>query len=584
MSNPIVREIARVAGRRLGVPEADVLKIITTPPSDELGDYALPCFAFAQRQKRPPHEVARELAEALQEAEHVVKAEAAGPYVNVTVDRAALLRFIVGAILEQGERYGGGDEGRGRTIVIDYSSPNIARPFSIAHLRSTALGNALKRLFRHLGYRVVGVNHLGDWGTQFGALIAAYKRWGSRERVERENVYELFRLYVKFHEEAEKDPKLEEEARLWFKKLEEGDQEALELWRWFVELSWRAFRRYYELLGVEFEEVRGESAYRDRTGPLIDELLKKGIARESEGAVIIPFDDERGKGKGEGEGMPPLLLRKRDGTTLYATRDLAAALYHYETYRFYKKLYVVGAEQSLHFKQLFKALEKMGHGWARDLVHVAFGMVLFEDKKMSTRKGRVIFLEEVVRKATQRTREIIESIAKTADLTPEEKDRVAQDVGVSAVLYGQLSRSRTQDIHFRWEEVLNFEGKSGPYVQYTHARMAGVLRRAGASASTLPRPDEVDYGVLAHPHEVALAKKLELFPQKVRQAVEEYDPFPVAEYLADLAAAANKFYDSCRVLGEEPAVERARLALVRATKTVLKTGLELLGLKAPERM
>jgi len=309
-----------------------------------------------------------------------------------------------------------------------------------------------------------------------------------------------------------------------------------------VELSWRAFRRYYELLGVEFEEVRGESAYRDQTGPLIEELLKRGIARESEGAVVIPFDDE--ESGGEGKGMPPLLLRKRDGTTLYATRDLAAAIYHHETYRFYRKLYVVGAEQSLHFKQLFKALEKMGYEWARDLVHVAFGMVLFEDKKMSTRKGRVIFLEEVVRKATQRTREIIESIA----------------------------------------EVLNFEGKSGPYVQYTHARMAGVLRKAGLSTSLKPKPDDVDYGALGHPHEVALAKKLELFPQKVRQAVEEYDPFPVAEYLADLAAAANKFYDTCRVLGEEPAVERARLALVQATKTVLKTGLELLGLKAPERM
>ena len=575
MKNPIVQEIAQVVSAQLGVSEDEVLSTIAVPPSDELGDYALPCFAFAQTQKRPPHEIAKELETALSQAKHVVKAQAAGPYVNITVDRAALLRFILSEILTQGERYGGSDEGQGKTIVIDYSSPNIARPFSIAHLRSTALGHALKKIFKHLGYRVVGVNHLGDWGTQFGTLIAAYKRWGSRERVEKENVYELFRLYVRFHEEAEKNPELEEEARAWFKRLEEGDPEALELWQWFVDLSWQAFQRYYEILGIEFEEVRGESAYRDQTGPLIEELLEKGIARESQGAIIIPLGDE-------GEEMPPLLLRKRDGTTLYATRDLAAAIYHYQTYRFHKKLYVVGAEQSLHFKQLFKALELMGHPWAKGLVHVAFGMVLFEDKKMSTRQGRVIFLEEVIQKATQRTREIIESIAKTADLTEEEKDQVAQDVGVSAVVYAQLSRSRTQDIHFRWEEVLSFEGKSGPYVQYTHARMAGVLRKA--SVSTLPQPDDIDYSVLTHPNEVTLAKKLELFPQKVQQAAEEYDPFPITDYLADLAAVANKFYDTCRVLGEEPAVEQARLALVQATKTVLRTGLELLGLKAPERM
>jgi arginyl-tRNA synthetase len=573
MKNPIVREIAQVVSAQLGVPEDEVLSMITAPPSDELGDYALPCFAFAQTQKRLPHEIAKELAAALAQAEHVTSAEAAGPYVNITVNRAQLLCFILSEILTQGERYGGSDEGCGKTVVIDYSSPNIARPFSIAHLRSTALGHSLKRIFRHLGYHVVGVNHLGDWGTQFGALIVAYKRWGSRERVEKENVYELFRLYVRFHEEAEKNPELEEEARAWFKRLEEGDSEALELWQWFVDLSWQAFQRYYEILGIEFEEVRGESAYRDQTRPLIEELLKKGIARESQGAIIIPLGNE-------GEEMPPLLLRKRDGTTLYATRDLAAAIYHYQTYRFHKKLYVVGAEQSLHFKQLFKVLELMGHPWAKGLVHVAFGMVLFEDKKMSTRQGRVIFLEEVIQKATQRTREIIESIAKTADLTEAEKDQVAQDVGVSAVVYAQLSRSRTQDLHFRWEEVLSFEGKSGPYVQYTHARMAGVLRKA----SDLPQPETVDYGALTHPNEVALAKKLELFPQKVQQAAEGCDPFVIADYLADLAAVANKFYDTCRVLGEESAVERARLALVQATKTVLKTGLELLGMKAPERM
>jgi arginyl-tRNA synthetase len=571
--NPVLREIAHIVSAHLGVPEGEVLPLLTSPPDEALGDYALPCFAFARKRKRPPQEIAEELAAALARGEHILTAEACGPYVNITADRAELMRYILGEIRAQGKRYGGGDEGRDKTIVIDYSSPNIARPFSIAHLRSTALGHSLKKIYRHLGYRVIGVNHLGDWGTQFGTLIAAYRRWGSREKVERESVYELFRLYVKFHEEAEKDPSLEEEARAWFKRLEDEDPEALELWRWFVDLSWQAFQKYYEILGVEFEEVRGESAYRDRTGPLIEDLLNRGIAEESRGAIVIPLEEEGG------EEIPPLLLRKGDGTTLYATRDLCAAIHHYEQYRFFKKLYVVDAGQSLHFRQLFKALEKMGYPWAKDLVHVAFGVVLFEDQRMSTRKGRVVFLEEVLRKAIERTREIIDSIAKTADLTEAEKDQVARDVGVSAVIYADLSRSRLQDINFRWEDVLSFEGRSGPYIQYTHARMAGVLRKYEGEI-----PSEPEYGLLTHMSEVSLARRLEEFPGKVQDASREYDPFVLADYLANLATAANKFYDTCRVLGEEPALEGARLALVHATKTTLRLGLELLGMKAPERM
>ena len=569
--NPVLREIAQIASAHLGVPEREVFALITSPPDEALGDYALPCFAIAQKRKRPPGEIAKELAAALSRGKQIIKAEVSGPYVNITANRAELMRYILGEIRAQGERYGGSDEGKDKTIVIDYSSPNIARPFSIAHLRSTALGHSLKRIYRHLGYRVIGVNHLGDWGTQFGTLIAAYKRWGSRDRVESESVYELFQLYVKFHDEAEKDPALEEEARAWFKRLEDGDPEALELWQRFVDLSHKAFQQYYEILGVEFEEVRGESAYRDQTGPLIEGLLKRGIARESRGAIVIPLD-EAGK-----EEMPPLLLRKGDGTTLYATRDLCAAIHHYKQYHFFKKLYVVDAGQSLHFRQLFQALEKMGYPWAQDLVHVAFGVVLFEDQRMSTRKGRVVFLEEVLRKAIERTREIIDSIAKTADLTEAEKDQVARDVGVSAVIYADLSRSRLQDINFRWEDVLSFEGRSGPYIQYTHARMAGVLRKYSKELPAKP-----EYGRLTHSNEVSLARRLEEFPGKVKDA--SRDPFVLADYLADLATAANKFYDTCRVLGKEPALEGARLALVHATQTTLNVGLDLLGMKAPERM
>lgn len=570
--NPLVDEIARRVGGALDVPAADVRELMTTPPDDSMGDYALPCFALAQRLRRSPAEIAQELAEAIV-GDPLQDAQAAGPYLNVTVDRGELMRHVVGRVLEEGERFGGSDEGADQTIVIDYSSPNIARPFSVGHLRSTVLGHTLKRIYRHLGYDVVGVNYLGDWGKQFGALIAAYKRWGSREQVEADRVYELFRLYVKFHEEAETTPELEDEARHWFQQLEAGDAEATELWEWFVAESLEAFRTYYDMLGIEFEEIRGESAYRDQASPLIDRLTDEGIAQESEGAVVIPLEED------EDADRPPLMLRKRDGATVYATRDLCAAIYHQQQYEFDWKLYVVDAGQSLHFQQFFEALAKMGHDWAERLVHVAFGVVLFEDQRMSTRKGRVVFFEDVAQQAIDRTREIIEDVAKIADLPEAEREQIAHDVGVSAVIYATISRSRTHDINFRWEDVLNFEGKSGPYIQYTHARMAGVLRKADREV-----PDAPAYARLTERSEVALAKWIEQFPDKVRHAAETYDPFTVAAYLGDLAAVVNKFYDTCRVLGEDAELEGARLALVQSAQTVLATGLGLIGMSAPERM
>ena len=570
--NPLVDEIARRAGRVLDVPAEDVRGLITTPPDPDMGDYALPCFAFAQQLKRSPADIAQELADGIV-GDSVQEAQAAGPYLNVTVDRGELMRHIVGQVLQEGERYGGGNDGADQTIVIDYSSVNIARPFSVGHLRSTILGHTLKLIYRHLGYEVIGVNHLGDWGKQFGALIAAYKNWGSPEQLEEDRVYELLRLYVKFHDEAEARPELEDEAREWFGKLESGDPEATELWEWFVDESLQVFNRYYEILGIEFEEVRGESAYRDQTHPLIERLLEEGLARESEGAIVVPLDED------DDSEQPPLILRKRDGATVYATRDLCAAIYHHEQYEFDWKLYVVDAGQSLHFQQLFDALQRMGYDWAERLVHVAFGVVLFEDQRMSTRKGRVVFFEDVAQQAIDRTREVIDDVAKTADLPEEERQGIAQQVGVSALIYATISRSRTHDINFRWEDVLNFEGKSGPYIQYTHARLAGVLRKAERDA-----PDDPAYALLTDPHEVALAKWLEQFPDKVRHAAEAYDPFTVAEYLGDLAAVANKFYDTCRVLGEESELEGARLALVQSAQTVLATGLKLVGMSAPERM
>ena len=572
--NPLVAEIARRVGDALDLSPDDVRALITTPPDESLGDYALPCFAFAQQQKRSPAEIAQELADSVV-GDSIQGADAAGPYLNVTVDRAELMRHIVGEVLREGERYGGGDDGVGQTIVIDYSSVNIARPFSVGHLRSTILGHTLKLIYRHLGYEVVGVNHLGDWGKQFGALIAAYQKWGSREKLEQDRVYELLRLYVKFHDEAETHPELEDEARAWFGKLESGDPEATELWAWFVDESLQIFNKYYDILGIEFDEVRGESAYRDQTHPLIERLLSEGIARESEGAIVVPLDDDAD----DDAEQPPLILRKRDGATVYATRDLCAAIYHHEQYDFDWKLYVVDAGQSLHFQQFFDALRRMGYDWAERLVHVPFGIVLFEDQRMSTRKGRIVFFEDVADQAIERTRAVIDDVAKIADLSDDERQEIAQQVGVSALIYATISRSRTHDINFRWEDVLNFEGKSGPYIQYTHARLAGVLRKSERDV-----PDDVAYERLTEPNEVALAKWLDAFPDKVRHAAEEYDPFPVAEFLGDLAAAANKFYDTCRVIGEEPELEGARLALVQSAKTVLATGLTLIGMSAPERM
>jgi len=570
--NPLVTEIARRVGDVLDVTPDDVRALITTPPDESMGDYALPCFAFAQQLGRSPAEIAGELADKIVD-DPIQDAQAAGPYLNVTVDRGELMRHIVGQVLQEGTHFGGGDDGAGQTIVIDYSSVNIARPFSVGHLRSTILGHTLKLIYRHLGYEVIGVNHLGDWGKQFGALIAAYKNWGSREKLEQDRVYELLRLYVKFHDEAETQPELEDEARAWFGKLESGDPEATELWEWFVDESLQVFHRYYDILGIEFEEVRGESAYRDQTHPLIERLLNEGIARESAGAIVVPLDDD------DDSEQPPLILRKRDGATVYATRDLCAAIYHHEQHDFDWKLYVVDAGQSLHFQQFFQALGKMGYDWAERLVHVPFGIVLFEDQRMSTRKGRVVFFEDVAQQAIDRTRAVIDDVAKTADLSKDERNQIAQDVGISAVVYATISRSRTHDINFRWEDVLNFEGKSGPYIQYTHARMAGVLRKSERGV-----PDEPAYERLTDPHEVALAKWIEQFPDKVRHAAETYDPFTVAEYLGDLAAVANKFYDTCRVIGEEAELEGARLALVKGAKTVLATGLKLIGMSTPERM
>jgi len=484
--------------------------------------------------------------------------------------------------------------GEGKTVVVEFSSPNIAKPFGVGHLRSTVIGHALARIYEALGYRVVRINHLGDWGTQFGKEIAAYKRWGDPERIKANPIPELLALYVRFHEEAEQNPELEEEGRAWFKKLEEGDREARELWQWFVDESLKAFRQTYRLLGVEFDHYTGESFYTDQIPRVVDALREKGLLQESEGAWVVDLSERE---------MPPCLILKADGTSIYATRDLAAAIYRHEQFGFEKMLYVVGAEQTLHFRQVFAVLEKMGHAWASRCEHVPFGLMQIEGKKMSTRKGRVIFLEEVLQEAVERAEAIIQ------EKNPSLPDRqvVARQIGVGAVIFHDLKTNRIHNVNFSWDEVLNFDGETGPYVQYTYARTQSVLRKAralreGADAreATTAGGDGVnaagdaaiagdqagawDAPWLEHSKAWEVCLHLLQFGKAVERAAAGNEPSQVARYLLDLCQLYNRFYHDERILVEDAQEREAKLRLTEAVGQVLKRGLYLLGLEAPPQI
>ena len=448
-------------------------------------------------------------------------------------------------------------------MVIDYSSINIAKPFHIGHLSTTVIGGALYRIYKYLGYNVVGVNHLGDYGTQFGKLIYAYKNWGEKEKVEQGRIRELTRLYVKYHEEAEKDPSLDDEARAYFKKIEMGDSECLELFNWFKKLTLIDVDKVYKELDITFDSYNGESFYNDKMTPIIEQLGQKGLLKESDGAKIVDLSEY---------DMPPCLILRSDGASLYATRDLAAAFYRKQTYDFYKCLYVVAYQQNLHFKQFFKVVDLMGESWAKDLEHVAFGMVSLEEGTMSTRKGNVVLLEDVILKCKEKAYEIINQ--KNPNL--ENKEEIASQVGVGAVIFGALSNSRIKDIVFSYDKVLNFDGETGPYVQYTYARCNSVLNKGGEIGSyTISNLNEYEYN---------LVNEIQKFPQIVNTAHERYEPSMITRYAVDLSEAFNKFYFDCKILGEEEKVENYRLSLTLATKTVLKNALSLLGIKTPEKM
>lgn len=536
--------------------------LIETPKQDEFGDAAFPCFMLAKQYKKAPAIIAKEIAEKLNNS-FFTKVETVGPYVNVFFNRHIVSDDVLKAILVEKEEYGQGYFGREKTVVIDYSSPNIAKPFSMGHLRSTMIGNSLKHIAEKCGYEVVGINYIGDWGTQFGKLITAYKKWGNEELVKEDPIRELFKLYVHFHEEVKEYPELEEEGRAWFKKLEDGDEEAVFLWNWFRHESLKEFSRIYELLGVEFTNFQGEAFYNDKMGDFVDILEEKGLLEESDGAQVVNL---------EKEDMPPCLIKKSDGATLYATRDLTAALYRQNTYEFDKALYVVGAEQSLHFTQFFTVLKKLGYNWVDGMAHVPFGLILKDGKKMSTRKGKVVLLEEVLEEAITLAEQNIEE--KNPDL--KQKEEVAKQVGVGAVIFHDLKNERMHNIEFSLEKMLKFEGETGPYVQYTHARACSILRKENAEFET-------EAFQLNDDHSWSTIKLLNRFPQVVETAFFKNEPSHIAKYLLDVAQAFNKYYGNVRIL-EEDKEKESRLALVYAVTIVLKEGLRLLGMGAPEEM
>ncbi len=547
-----------------GMSAEEIYGLIALPPTSDMGDYALPCFKLAKTLRKSPVAIAETLKENFPIDGVISEVSAVNGYLNFKVDKTSLTRQVLDRIFSEGDAYGASDEGAGKTICIDYSSINIAKPFHIGHLSTTVLGGALYRIFNFLGYKAVGINHLGDYGTQFGKLISAYKRWGDRDTVEKGGIRALNELYVRFHREAEAHPEYDDEARAYFKKIEQGDSECLELFHWFKELTLKDVQKIYDLLDIRFDSYAGESFYSDKMQPVVDELREKGLLVESRGAQVVDL---------EAYGMPPCIILKSDGSSLYATRDMAAAIYRKNTYNFYKCLYVVAYQQNLHFKQFFKVLELMGKEWAKDLVHVAYGMVSLEEGTMSTRKGNVVFLEDVIRKCIEKAYTIVDE--KNPEL--ENKREVAEKVGVGAVIFGALYNNKIKYIVFSYDKVLSFEGETSVYVQYTCARANSVLQKGG-----IPEHREV---IQPEASEFELVKALAAFPETVKDAAEKYEPSYIARLAVDIAQKFNKFYIDCKILAaEDEKKKNFRLSLTAACLQTLKNAFSLLGIGIPEKM
>lgn len=553
-----------------GVEREEILAMIESPADSKMGDYAFPCFKLAKILRKAPPMIAKTIAEAVQGENLFSKVENVNAYVNMFISKKEFAEEVVSEVISKGDDFGRSDIGGGKKVIVEYSSPNIAKPFHIGHIRSTVIGNSIYKIYDFLGYDAMRINHLGDYGTQFGKMICAYRRWGNKEDVINEPIKSLLSYYTKFHEEAEKDPALEDEARAVFARLEQGEQEEVKLWQWFRDESLKEFNRVYDMLGITFDSYNGESFYSDKMPRFVNELKDKGLLIEDDGAQIVKLDDY---------DLPPALITKSDGSTLYITRDIAAAVYRKETYDFYKNIYVVASQQNLHFQQWIQVIELLGYEWARDCVHVPFGLVSMEEGTMSTRQGRVVFLEDVLNRAVEQTKKIIEE----KNVNTENVEETAREVGIGAVIFNELSNYRIKDYVFSWDKVLNFEGETGPYVQYTHARACSILRNAGDDIAEKAKSgfnSEYITGESAH----QLIKLIYKFPEVIEEAGEKYEPSVVTRHIVDIAQAFNKFYHDEHILVENEDEKTSKVALVLAAKATIKNGLSLLGIKAPEKM
>lgn len=558
-------QIGKALAPLCGLEAQTLSEWVEVPKNAEMGDFAFPCFRLAKTMRMAPPAIAASLQEKLTLPDGFSRVEAVAGYLNFFVDRNSRAQTVLFRVLNEGERYGSDDHGRGKTVCVEYSSINIAKPFGFHHLPTTAIGNALYRIYRFLGYRAVGINHLGDWGTQFGKMITAYKLWGDKP-IEEYSIRELVRLYVRYHEESDKDPSLDDTARDWFRRIEQGDEEAQSLWRKMKDATIREVKTTYQRMDIDFDSWAGEAFYEDKMPAIIGELKERGISRLDQGAQIVDLSEWN---------MPPCIIVKSDGSTIYATRDITAACYRKETYDFDKSLYVVAYQQDLHFRQFFKVLELMGREWVKDCVHVNFGMVSMEDASFSTRSGNILYLDDILQAAVDKTLEIIRE--KSPDLA--DKETAAEAVGIGAILWSVLYNNRIKDVSFTWDKILNFDGETAPYAQYTHARCCSVLRKAEPYDR-----DSVDATALCDAESQALLKAIAAFPEAVNTAAEKYEPYVVARSVIAVCAAYNKFYYEQRIMTDDVRLKTARLALTDATRQVISNGLQLLGLKAPERM
>ncbi len=569
--NRFKEHISRQLAKATSLPNADFMNTLVIPPKDDWGDYGWPCFSLAKTMRMAPPKIASELSQKITSDDYIENVSSEGPYINFTLRKNVVIDDVCRKIFAEAENYGSSDLGNGRRVILEYSSPNIAKPMSIGHLRATILGAALKRIYEYLGYDVVSINHLGDWGTQFGKLVLAYRKWADPEAMKIDPIKELFRIYVQLHEEAEQDKTLEDEARTIFRKLEQGDPEIKKIWNDFIDLSWKEFDRIYAILGVKFDSVAGESFYQDKIDDIVKLLEDKKLSTESQGALIVPLDDYK---------LEPLLLKKKDGSTLYATRDLAAAVYRHDEYDFDKMIYVVGVAQSLHFKQFFKVLELAGFDWVKNCQHVDFGWVKLGSEMMSTRKGNIVFVQDVLDSSIDKASRIMAE----SKFELENAEEISSQVGIGAIIFANLSVKRQTDVSFDWEKILDFNGYSGPYLQYAHARLCSVLRKHKGEPHV-----EADYGLLDLPEEYKLARMLLDYPEKVADAAAHNEPYIISAYLLELVGLFSTYYQKYKsardkILSDDDKLRAAKVNLTYCIKTVVGSGLSLLGLKAPEKM